>query len=36
MKSVTINGKAWTDFDKSKEAIRLEGPRGKLEVTAFY
>jgi len=36
MKSVTVNGKAWTDFDKSKEAIRLQGLRGKLEVTALY
>jgi hypothetical protein len=25
MKSVTVNGKAWSDFDESKEAIRLQG-----------
>ena len=36
IKSVTVNGKAWADFDKSKEAIRLEGLEGKLEVTALY
>jgi hypothetical protein len=33
---VTVNGKAWTEFDRSKESIRLEGQRGKLEVAAFY
>jgi len=36
IRSVTVNGKAWPDFDQSKEAIRLEGLGRKLEVTAFY
>lgn len=36
IESVTVNGKAWTDFDKGKEAIHLEGLGGKLEVTALY
>jgi hypothetical protein len=36
VKSVTVNGKAWTDFDNGQEAIRLESLGGKLEVTALY
>jgi hypothetical protein len=36
MTSVTVNGKAWTDFDNTKETIRLESLGGKLEVTAHY
>ena len=36
LKSVVVNGKEWTAFDKGQEAIRLEGLRGKLEVTALY
>jgi hypothetical protein len=36
MKSVTVNGKAWSDFDNSKEAILLDSLEGELEVTALY
>lgn len=36
IKSVTVNGKEWTDFDASKEAIRLTGLSGKITVTANY
>ena len=36
IKSVTVNGKAWADFDNGEEAIRLESLGGRLEVTALY
>jgi hypothetical protein len=36
IKSVEVNGKAWKDFDKDKEVIRLEGLKGKVVVRATY
>jgi hypothetical protein len=36
IKSVTVNGKPWTDFDADKEAIVLRGLAGKVTVTASY
>jgi len=36
IKSVTVNGKPWKDFDADKEAIVLRGLTGKVTVTASY
>ena len=36
IKSVTVNGKRWTEFDKDKELIELTGLTGKVVVTARY
>jgi hypothetical protein len=36
IKSVTVNGNAWTDFDASKEAIRLHDVSGSVKVEASY
>jgi len=36
LKSVTINGKNWSSFDRSHEIIRLEGFRGTVAVVARY
>jgi hypothetical protein len=36
IKSVTINGEPWKDFDVEKEAIVLRGLTGKVTVTADY
>jgi hypothetical protein len=36
IKSVTLNGKRWKDFDKDKEVIRLTGVPGKATITANY
>jgi len=36
IKSVTVNGKDWKDFNKDKETIILKGLSGKVYVTAQY
>ena len=36
MKSVTVNGKPWTEFNKDKETIALKGLTGQVAVTAQY
>ena len=36
IKGVTVNGKPWTEFDKAKETITLEGLTGTVTVTAQY
>jgi hypothetical protein len=36
IKSVTVNGKEWTGFDKGKESIALKGLTGTVAVTAQY
>jgi hypothetical protein len=36
IQSVTVNGKPWTEFNKDKEAITLEGLTGQVAVTAQY
>jgi len=36
MKSVTINGKDWKQFDADKETITLKGLTGQVAVTAQY
>jgi hypothetical protein len=36
IKSVTVNGKAWTEFDPEKEVIRLSGISGNVKVEASY
>ena len=36
MKSVTVNGNPWTDFDPLKEVIRLHDLKGAVKVEASY
>ncbi len=36
IKSVTVNGKAWKDFDPAKEVIRLGGLKGTIKLEALY
>jgi len=36
IKSVTVNGKKWTGFDKEKEIIHLKGLTGRVVVEARY
>ncbi|MDR3692864.1 MAG: hypothetical protein P4L46_26020 [Fimbriimonas sp.] len=36
IKSVTVNGKAWHDFDHGKETIRLRGVHGEVTVVARF
>ena len=36
IKSVTVNGKPWTEFNKDKETITLKGLTGTVTVTAQY
>lgn len=36
IKSVTVNGKEWKDFDAGKETIELRGLTGTIAVTATY
>ena len=36
IKSVTVNGKEWKDFNKDKETIELNGLTGTVAVTARY
>jgi hypothetical protein len=36
IKSVTVNGAAWTDFDPAKEIIRLHDVKGAVKVEAEY
>ena len=36
IKSVTVNGVAWNDFDPVKEIVRLHGVQGSVKVDATY
>jgi hypothetical protein len=36
IKSVTVDGKPWTDFDSGKEMVRLHDAKGKIRVEAHY
>ena len=36
MKSVMVNGSPWTDFDPSKEAVRLHDVKGSVKVEVGY
>ena len=36
IRSVTVNGKPWQGHDKGKEAVRLEGLTGILEIRVKY
>ncbi len=36
IKSVTVNGQSWTEFNKDKETITLKGLTGTVAVTAQY
>jgi len=36
MTSVTVNGKPWKDFDRSKEVVRLHGLSGSVTVDVRY
>jgi len=36
MKSITINGNPWTDFDPVKEAVRLHDVKGTVKLQAVY
>jgi hypothetical protein len=36
MKSVSVNGAAWTDFDPAKELISLHGVKGTVKVESNY
>jgi len=36
IRSVTVNGKPWTEFNKDKETIALKGLTGTVAVTAQY
>ena len=36
VKSVTVNGQTWTDFDPTKEAVRLHDVQGTVKVEAIY
>ena len=36
IKSVTVNGQPWAEFDKDKEVIEITGLKGKVVVTASY
>ena len=36
IKSVTVNGSPWTDFDPAKEVISLHGVEGTVKVESHY
>jgi hypothetical protein len=36
IKSVTVNGKEWKDFDPAKEVVKLQGVKGTVTVEASY
>jgi hypothetical protein len=36
IKSVTVDGKAWSDFDAAKEVVRLHDVHGSVRVEALY
>jgi hypothetical protein len=36
IKSATVNGKAWSDFDPAKEVVRLHDVQGSVKVEAAY
>lgn len=36
LKSVTVNGKAWKEFDPAKEVISLHDVQGKVTVESYY
>jgi hypothetical protein len=36
MRSVTVNGQAWRDFDPARECVRIEKPAGRLKIEAAF
>ena len=36
IKSVTLNGQDWPEFNRDKEVIRVTGVQGKAIITASY
>jgi hypothetical protein len=36
IKSVIINGQAWTQFDREKELVQLEGLQGTVQLLVEY
>ena len=36
IKSVTVNGKPWTDFDSAKEVVHLHDLKGTVKLEAVY
>jgi hypothetical protein len=36
LKSATVNGKPWTDFDPARETVRLPASAAKMHVEASY
>jgi hypothetical protein len=36
LKSVTVNGKPWTDFDAARETVRLPASVVKIRIEASY
>ena len=36
IRSVTVNGKGWKDFDATRELVRLSGVAGRVAVTVSY
>ena len=36
LRRVEVNGEVWTNFDKDKEVIRLDGLKGQVRVQAVY
>ncbi|MEN6536624.1 MAG: hypothetical protein ABFD89_23410 [Bryobacteraceae bacterium] len=36
IKSVTVNGRAWSLFDKGRELVRLKGLQGRVRIAARY
>ena len=36
IKSATVNGKPWNDFDAAKECVRLHGMKGAVSVVVSY
>ena len=36
IKSATVNGRPWTDFDAAKETLWLRGAKGTIKVEVIY
>jgi hypothetical protein len=36
LKSVTVKGKSWTDFDPAREIVRLPASPAKIHIEASY
>ncbi len=36
MKSVTVNGEPWQDFDAAGEVVRLHGLKGSVKLEVAY